>query len=132
MTVLGKILVVDHEMWMRDLLANYLTAEGHTVTLAARADEALAAVHRDPPDLVLLDIGLPGADGLEAIRRIRQAAPEVGVIILTGNGDVDLARIGLQLGAVDCLFKPAGLDRLASSVAINIGRARAAGALVAG
>jgi two-component system, OmpR family, response regulator len=116
----ARILVVDDEVWVRDLLYEFLRAEGYTVT-----DEALGALRRDSPDLVLLDIGLPDIDGLEVLRRIRAADPGLGVIILTGNQDVVLARAGLQIGAVDCLFKPSGLDRLGSAVALSLERLRA-------
>ena len=121
----ARILVVDDEPWVRDLLCEFLRAEGYTVTQAATADEAFGALRQDSPDLVLLDIGLPDIDGLEVLRRIRAADPGLGVIILTGNQDVVLARAGLQIGAVDCLFKPSGLDRLGSAVALSLERLRA-------
>lgn len=121
----ARILVVDDEPWVRDLLCEFLRAEGYTVTQAATADEAFGALRQDSPDLVLLDIGLPDIDGLDVLRRLRAADPGLGVIILTGNQDVVLARAGLQIGAVDCLFKPSGLDRLGSAVALSLERLRA-------
>jgi DNA-binding response OmpR family regulator len=122
----ARILVVDDEAWVRDLLCDYLSAEGYSVTGAASADEAFEALRRDNPDLVLLDTGLPDIDGLEVLRRIQAEEPRIGVIILAGNQDVVLARAGLQIGAVDCLFKPSGLDRLGSAVALSLKRLRSA------
>jgi DNA-binding response OmpR family regulator len=122
----ARILVVDDEAWVRDLLGGYLSAAGYSVTHAASADEAFAAVRRDRPDLVLLDTGFPDLDGLEVLRRIQAEEPAIGVILLAGNQDVVLARAGLQIGAIDCLFKPSGLDRLGSAVALGLTRLRSA------
>jgi DNA-binding response OmpR family regulator len=120
----ARILVVDEEDWVRDLLCEYLSTQGYSVTQAASADEAFTALRRESPDLVLLDIGLPDIDGLEVLQQIQAQRPGIGVIILTGNQDVVLARAGLQIGAVDCLFKPSGLDRLGSAVALGLERLR--------
>ena len=71
--------------------------------------------------LLLLDMGLAGADALDVLRRIHQEAPTIGVIILTGNRELALARLGFELGATDCLFKPFDLDRLGQAVASSMG-----------
>jgi len=120
----ARILVVDDEAWVRDLLCEYLSTQGHSVTQAATADQAFTALRRENPDLILLDIGLPDIDGLEVLQQIQVQKPGIAVIILTGNQDVVLARAGLQIGAVDCLFKPSGLDRLGSAVALSLERLR--------
>ncbi len=114
------LVIVDGDDRMRETLGDYLEHEGYGINRAGDADEAFTALREARPDLVLLDIGLPGMDGLEVLRRIRHDAPNVGVILLTGDEDVELARVGLQIGAVDCLFKPIDLERLGRAVASSL------------
>jgi two-component system response regulator (stage 0 sporulation protein F) len=115
-----KILVVDDEWAIRELMIEYFSVRGYTVSEAANFVEVFAAVDRDPPDLVLLDVGLPGMDGVEILRRMRQDHPEVPVIMVTANDDPALARRTREIGAVDCLFKPVNFDRLGTLVASQI------------
>src|SRR5207247_298063 len=83
----------------RHVLSEYFTSQGHTVDEAANGDEALATIRRDRPDLVLLDIRMPGIDGVEVLRRIRKLDGTLSVIMVTANEDVTLARETLELGA---------------------------------
>jgi DNA-binding response OmpR family regulator len=102
----NKILVVDDDARLRDLLSRYLTEQGfqvHTLPDAAQLDRRL---QRDPPHLVVLDLMLPGEDGLSVCRRLRGAGENVPIIMLTAKGD-DVDRIvGLEMGADDYLPKP--------------------------
>jgi two-component system response regulator (stage 0 sporulation protein F) len=115
-----KILVVDDEWAIRELIIEYFSGRGYTVTEAGNFVEAFAAVARDQPDLVLLDVGLPGMDGVEILKRMRQNHPQVPVIMVTANDDPTLARRTREIGAVDCLFKPVNFDRLGHLVESRI------------
>jgi len=113
---LGRILIVDDEQAVRDVLAEYFTEHGYEVATAASGTEALAVLPDCRPDLVLLDIRMPGLDGIETLRRLRQVAPAVAVIMVTANEDVDLARDTLKIGALDYVAKPFDFAYLEQSV----------------
>jgi two-component system nitrogen regulation response regulator NtrX len=116
----AKILVVDDQTDVRDMLIDHLAAQGYVVTHTLNADEALHSVRRDQPQLVLLDVGLPSVNGLEVLRRICRDYPTVGVIMITGNPDITLARTTLQMGAIDYLFKPFDMDRVTRAVRLGV------------
>jgi DNA-binding response OmpR family regulator len=105
---LRTILVVEDEKEIRELLAHYLRKEGFAPILAADGETALSAVRRERPDLVLLDIMLPKADGLEVLRAIRSDAglAQTPVVMLTAKGDETDRVVGLELGADDYVQKP--------------------------
>ena len=130
-TGLGHILVVDDEEPVRDVLCEYFESQGFGVEGAPDGVAALAAVGRRRPDLVLLDVRMPGIDGVEVLRRIRHAEPDVPVIMVTANEDVGLARETLKLGAFDYVAKPfdfSYLDRAVSAGLLQGGGASATGA----
>lgn len=112
----ARILVVDDQTDVRSMLTDHLEEQGYVVTHAINADETLHSVRRDRPDLVLLDVGLPAMNGLEVLRRVCRDYPGVGVIMITGNPDTALARATLQIGAIDCLFKPFDMDRVTRAI----------------
>jgi DNA-binding response OmpR family regulator len=120
MGALARILVVDDDPDIRDLLVDYFTTEGYAVTPAADGPEALDALRRDPQMLVLLDVGLPGMDGVEVLKRIRTEHPGASVIMITGNQDLELAREAVGLGAVDYVFKPFDSERLERAFAAAV------------
>jgi DNA-binding response OmpR family regulator len=99
------ILVVDDEPKIVDLARDYLEHAGFAVRTASDGEAALAIVRRDRPDLVVLDLGLPGLDGLDVTRAIRREG-EVPVIMLTARDDELDKLLGLELGADDYLTKP--------------------------
>jgi len=102
------ILVVEDEKEIRDLLSHYLIKEGFAPISAADGETAIARVRKEKPDLVLLDILLPKADGLEVLRAIR-STPGIGgipVVMLTAKGDETDRVVGLELGADDYITKP--------------------------
>src|SRR6476469_6857176 len=99
------ILVVDDEPKIADLARDYLEHAGFTVRTAADGEAALTAVRRDRPDLVVLDLGLPGLDGLDVTRAIRRDS-SLPVIMLTARDDELDKLLGLELGADDYLTKP--------------------------
>ena len=101
-----KILVVDDDVRLRDLLSRYLSEQGFQVTALADASHLDRKLQRDPPHLVVLDLMLPGEDGLSICRRLRAAGETVPIIMLTAKGE-DVDRIvGLEMGADDYLPKP--------------------------
>jgi DNA-binding response OmpR family regulator len=101
-----KILVIDDDARLRDLLVRYLTEQGFQVQAVADAKELDKRLQRDPPHLLVLDLMLPGEDGLAVCRRLRGAGESVPIIMLTAKGE-DVDRIvGLEMGADDYLPKP--------------------------
>ena len=102
----GSILVVDDEPTIAEVVARYLDRAGYRTAIAHDGDQALASADRSRPDLVVLDLMLPGVDGLEVMRRLRGTAVPPGVILLTAKGDESDRVIGLRLGADDYVVKP--------------------------
>ena len=107
------ILVVDDERAVRDSLRRALELEGYDVELAEDGEQALRRLDVDPqPDAVILDVLMPGADGLEVCRRLRSNGNEVPVLMLTARSEVDSRVAGLDAGADDYLSKPFALAEL--------------------
>src|SRR3989440_2183998 len=101
-----SILVVDDDPTVSDVVRRYLERAGYTVTLSADGRDALAVYERIRPDLVVLDLMLPGLDGLEVCRRLRGSATGVPIVMLTALGEEADRVLGLQLGADDYVTKP--------------------------
>ena len=107
-----EVLVVDDDPAIRDSLRRVLEHAGHTVTEAESGERALAILDGQRVDAVLLDIAMPGINGLEALVRIREMAPDTGVIVVTGEGTVANALKAGQRGAYDFIEKPPDRERL--------------------
>jgi two-component system response regulator MprA len=107
-----KILVVDDERAVRDSLKRALELEGYAVGLAADGGEALEKVESEPPDAVILDVLMPGTDGLEVSRMLRSSGNRVPVLMLTARAEVGDRVAGLDAGADDYLTKPFALEEL--------------------
>lgn len=105
--VVPDVLVVDDEPQIREIITKYLENEGYTVRGAADGDQALAMLAAKRADLVLLDLMLPGTDGLTVLRRLREAGDQVPVIVLSAKGEESQRVAGLEMGADDYLAKPA-------------------------
>jgi DNA-binding response OmpR family regulator len=120
----GRVLVVDDDETVRDVVRRYLELAGHEVTVAGDGEKALALVAGAEPDLIVLDLMLPGIDGLEVCRRIRQHSA-VPVVMLTALGEEENRIAGLQLGADDYVTKPFSPRELALRVSSVLRRARA-------
>jgi len=115
--LLMDILVVDDERAVRDSLRRALELEGYRVELAEDGEQALRRLDLEPPpDAVILDILMPGADGLEVCRRLRGAGNEVPVLMLTARAEIDSRVAGLDAGADDYLPKPFALAELLARV----------------
>ena len=122
--VTQRVLVVDDDPTIAEVVSRYLEREGFAVESVADGVTALERATADPPDLVVLDLMLPGIDGLEVCRRLRSLAP-VPVIMLTAKGDENDRIIGLDLGADDYLAKPFSPRELTSRVRAVLRRANA-------
>ena len=108
----GQLLVVDDQDYVRESLAALLEKRGHDVRTAGTAEAALEEIASRPTDAVVTDLNMPGADGLELVRRLALAAPGVPVIVLTGHGTVASAVACMKAGAFDYLEKPADPEAL--------------------
>jgi two-component system, OmpR family, response regulator len=121
------VLVVDDEATIRELLSASLLFAGYEVLSAASGAEALLAAASERPDLVLLDVMMPGWDGWEVVRRLRAAGgPEIPVIFLTARDAVADRVAGFEIGADDYITKPFSLDELLARVRAVLKRTRRA------
>ncbi len=112
-----RVLVVDDDEQITAFLKRALAYEGYQVEIAADGPAALAAARDNPPDLVILDVMLPGLDGVEVVRRLRAGEREVGalpILMLTARDEVSARVAGLDAGADDYLVKPFALEELAA------------------
>ena len=117
-----KILVVDDEKNIRLMLSRALASAETAVDTAVNGEEALDKFAQTAYDLVLLDLMLPGIDGLQVLRRIRDSRPEVPVILLTAHGTVENAVEAMRIGAVNYLQKPFAPQELRDAVAAALAR----------
>jgi DNA-binding response OmpR family regulator len=121
----ATVLIVDDEPIVREVVARYLTHEGHRTLEAADGEAARGVIAQSDPDLVVLDVMLPGADGLELCRWIRSTS-ELPVIMLTARGEEADRIVGLELGADDYVTKPFSPRELAARVRSVLRRSAAA------
>ena len=103
---MSRILVVDDEPHITDVVSAYLTREGHQVETAADGDAAFESVRAKQPDLLVLDVGLPGRSGFDVLRDLRAEGVDSAVIMLTARDDLVDRVAGLELGADDYVTKP--------------------------
>ena len=106
------VLLVDDEFEFIETLGKRLARRGLTVHLAGSGQEALGVAAAHPLDVVVLDVKMPGMDGIEALRKIKALKPDLEVIMLTAHANVEVAMRGMELGAFDYLMKPVELDDL--------------------
>jgi CheY-like chemotaxis protein len=121
---LETVLVVDDESAVRQAVDEVLTSRGYEVLLAASGPEALATLETITPDVVLLDVTMPGMDGVEVLRRIVARHPSLPVIMVTGHVDIGRIATLLALGAVDYVPKPFDLTSLEQAVRRHVPGAR--------
>lgn len=120
------ILIIDDDLNTRIFLERFAGAEGYISVLAESGEEALAALERKLPDIILLDAKMPGLDGFETCRRIKalKGAAHIPVIFMTGLSDTEHVVQGLSAGGVDYITKPLVLDELAVRIRVHLGNAR--------
>ncbi len=111
-----QILVVDDEDRIRQSLNGILGDEGYEVMEAKEGSQALKQIETDPPDLVLLDIWMPGIDGMEVLERVKGQISSLPVIMISGHGNIELAVKAVKLGAYDFIEKPLSLEKVLLTV----------------
>lgn len=125
--VVPDVLVVDDEPQVREIVATYLERDGFRVRTAATGAEALAELAIRRADLVILDLMLPGIDGLAVLKKLRESGDQVPVIVLSAKGRESERVAGLELGADDYLAKPASPREVAARARAVLRRAGAVG-----
>ena len=115
-----SILVVDDEPQIRDLLTKYLTQKHYRVHAAQDGPAALALVDLERPDLVVLDMNMPGMNGVAVLRKLRDKNFAGGVMMLTSSQDENLLKEALDLGALDIVGKPADLERIELAIQVSL------------
>lgn len=111
-----KVLIVDDQNGIRVLLVEVFSSEGYQTSQASNGKLALEIVRKDPPDLVLLDMKIPGMDGLDILKHIKQINPSIKVIMMTAYGELDMIKEATDLGALMHFTKPFDIDDLRSAV----------------
>ncbi len=106
------ILVVDDEREFLELMVNRLQKRGFAVSVASSGEQALDMVEKGGFDAMVLDVKMPGIDGIEVLRRAKGIRPELPVLLLTGHASVEAAMTGVETGAVDYLLKPVPINDL--------------------
>jgi two-component system response regulator (stage 0 sporulation protein F) len=112
-----KVLIVDDQNGIRILLMEVFSSEGYEMFQAANGRLALEIVRNDAPDLVLLDMKIPGMDGLEILKHIKEINTEIKVIMMTAYGELDMIKEATELGALMHFTKPFDIDEM--RVAVN-------------
>jgi two-component system, OmpR family, response regulator MprA len=126
----SRVLIVDDDAGVRRMLARTLEAEGYGVSVAADGGSALVEIERSAPDLIVLDVAMPGMDGLGVTRRLRGKGDALPVLLLTARDGVADRVAGLDAGADDYLVKPFATAELLARVRALLRRGRAAGDLL--
>lgn len=125
-----RVLIVDDDAGVRRMLARSLEAEGYLIALAADGGSALVEMERCAPDLILLDVSMPGIDGLAVARRVRGKGDSVPILLLTARDALPDRVSGLDAGADDYLVKPFATDELLARMRALLRRGRPAGELL--
>jgi len=111
-----KILVVDDQFGIRILLNEIFKKEGYVTYQAANGEQALSLVKEKQPDLIILDMKIPGMDGIEILKRLKDDALKARVIIMTAYGELDMIQEAMALGAITYFSKPFDIDELLVTV----------------
>lgn len=107
-----KLLLVDDEVEFASALAERLQLRGYDVKTANNALEALALIHTNLPDVIILDLKIPGMDGIETLKTIKKIDSTIEVIMLTGHGDVQSVAEGMKSGVFEYIMKPVDIGEL--------------------
>jgi two-component system response regulator (stage 0 sporulation protein F) len=112
----NKVLIVDDQNGIRVLLLEVFSSEGYTTFQASNGKLALEIVRKESPDLVLLDMKIPGMDGLEILKHIKSMNKEIKVIMMTAYGELDMIKESTELGALMHFTKPFDIDEMLNAV----------------
>jgi DNA-binding NtrC family response regulator len=107
-----NVLMVDDEKDFLNTLTKRLVKRGLDITCANSGEEALSVVKGKKIDVVVLDVRMPGIDGIQTLKDIKKINPSIEVILLTGHANIDVAMEGMKIGAFDYLMKPIDIDEL--------------------
>lgn len=116
----ASILVVDDEAMVSSLLAQFLGRRGYRVRTAANGQEALALVEEELPQMIVLDMYMPGMNGVEVLCALRARQYQGGVLVLSASQDEQLLQEALELGSVDVIGKPVDLERLVLAIQVGL------------
>ena len=117
MSRVTRVLAVDDDPMILEVLSGFLALQGYEVVTAQNAGDAFMLLEVSPPDVVLLDITMPGVDGVSALRRFRAIHPALPIIMLTASVDADVGRDALKRGAFDYVAKPVDFPHLLRVIA---------------
>ena len=117
---MGKILIIDDEVEICDTLKQFLVKKGYEAITATSAEKGIEKLKTEKPTVILLDIRMPGLDGLQAIMRIREIDKKVGIIMVTAVMDEKIAQECIESGASDYITKPMDFDYLEKSLMVKI------------
>ena len=117
---MAQILVVDDEEAVRNILSRFFAKKEYKVLTADTSERAIAILEKEKVDAVLLDIHLPGLNGLETLRKIRASWPDIAVVMISGQQDEDVAKAALEEGAFDYVVKPLDFDYLERTVYLKL------------
>jgi two-component system response regulator (stage 0 sporulation protein F) len=115
-----KVLIVDDQNGIRILLMEVFSSEGYMTFQAPNGKIALEIVRAESPDLVLLDMKIPGMDGLEILKHIKEADSEIKVIMMTAYGELDMIKEATELGALMHFTKPFDIDEIRTAVNMHL------------
>lgn len=121
---MATILIVDDEVSILETVRGVLSDDGYATATAESGEDALRKIKEETPDLVLLDVWMPGIDGLETLKRIKESLPELPVVVMSGHGNIDTAVKAVRLGAYDFIEKPLSLDKLSLTIKNALERRR--------
>jgi len=110
----GHVLIVDDEAVLRDSLSEWLTGDGYLVSKAENGMEALKTIETSPPDVAVIDIKMPGMDGVTLLKKIKEKNPEIQVVMMTAFATVENAVQSMKDGAFDFLTKPFPPEKLSN------------------
>jgi len=113
-----KVLIVDDEEDFLEVMAERMKSRGMEVSTSTSAEEALVLIEKESFDAVILDFMMPGMDGIETLKAIKAAKPELQIILLTGHATVQKGVEAMKLGAMDVMEKPADLEILTEKIKI--------------
>ena len=111
---MSDILIVDDERDIRELVSDILEDEGYATRLAGNSDDCMAAINKEPPALLILDIWLKDSrmDGIDILKAVKRDNPDVPVVIISGHGNIEIAVAAIKQGAYDFIEKPFNIDQL--------------------
>jgi DNA-binding NtrC family response regulator len=121
LTTTDRILVADDELFVRELLLEFLSSQGYEVVLADSGEKALEMAQTDPPNVALVDLKMPGMDGIQTLKELSKIAPNTLAIIMTGYPTIESSIDALRQGAHDYVIKPFKLNDLKNSIERALG-----------